>query len=130
MHRVADILVIEDEPDNIDLLRMLLESGGHSVTAATTGEEGLSLAERETFGLLLVDLGLPGEFDGVEAVRRLRALPAYADVPIIVVTAFTQPTLHEEARLAGCDRIVLKPLEDLRSFLALVSSCDRSPRLP
>jgi DNA-binding response OmpR family regulator len=78
------ILVIEDEPRMVGLLRQALVEEGHSVTTATEGREGLSLAESCPFDLIILDVMLPG-IDGFTVARRLRA--RLNQTPILMLTA-------------------------------------------
>lgn len=114
------ILIVEDEPDNIDLLRLVLEDAGHEITGAFTAEDGLLRASAERFDVVLMDLSLPGAMDGPEAVRRLRASNGYARCPVLAVTAFSNPEMHERAREAGCDAVLLKPITDIAAFVRVV----------
>ena len=113
---MAKILLVEDEPDNRDLVRIFLESDGHEVATAATGEEGLELARGGQFDLVLMDLSLPGEFDGIEATRRLRADPRFDRVPVVALTAHAMRGDRERALAAGCDEHIAKPIVDLREF--------------
>ena len=72
---MARILVVEDEQDNRDLVRMALELNDHDIVEAPTGEEGLALALTSRPDVILMDINLPGLIDGLEATRRLRADP-------------------------------------------------------
>lgn len=113
---MAKILLVEDEPDNRDLVRLTLEGAGHEVTTAATGEEGLERARAARFDLVLMDLSLPGEFDGLEATRRLRAEPTLARLPVVALTAHAMRGDRERALAAGCDEHIAKPIIDLREF--------------
>ena len=119
----ARILVVEDNPKNMKLVRDVLEFSGYEVIEATTGEDGVRLAGSEHPHLILMDLQLPG-IDGTEALRRLRALPQTQDVPIVAVTAFAMQADRERAFENGFDGFVEKPisvrglLEQVRRFLA------------
>lgn len=118
---MAKILLVEDEPDNRDLVRMFLESDGHSVATAATGEDAVAEATAATFDLVLMDLSLPGEFDGVEATRRLRADARFDRVPVVALTAHAMRGDRERALAAGCDEHISKPIVDLREFAAAVA---------
>ena len=82
------VLVIEDNLDNLELIRCILERSGYAVIAAPTGELGVDLAVRELPDFILMDINLPG-IDGLEATRRIRATSAHGSVPIIAVTGMT-----------------------------------------
>jgi two-component system, cell cycle response regulator DivK len=108
------ILVVEDNERNRKLLRDVLEYAGYDVRAARTAEEGITLAVNEPPDLVLMDLKLPG-IDGVEALRRLRASPRTADIPVVAVTAQVTREDRERALRAGFDGYVAKPIS-VRAF--------------
>lgn len=118
---MAKILLVEDEPDNRDLISMFLESDGHEIRTAATGEDAVAAAEGSEFDLVLMDLSLPGEFDGVEATRRLRADARFDRVPVVALTAHAMRGDRERALAAGCDEHIAKPIVDLREFSAQVA---------
>ncbi len=101
----ARILVVEDDPDTSQLVRLYLSRDGHEVMAASDGVKGLTMAREEAPDLVVLDLMLPG-LDGIEICRELRG---YSNVPIIMVTA----RVEEDDRLAGlelgADDYITKP---------------------
>ncbi|MET0899909.1 MAG: response regulator [Mycobacterium sp.] len=103
------ILVVEDNPLNLKLVRDVLEFAGYRVTAARTGEEGLCVARAEPPDLVLMDLQLPG-IDGVETLQRLRRDRLTAEVPVVAVTAFVMAEDRQRASLAGFDGYLEKPI--------------------
>jgi len=116
------ILVVEDQEDNRRILRDLLMASGYELTEATTGEEGLALAERETPDLILMDIQLPG-MDGYEVTRRVKANPALKHIPIIAVTSYALSGDDQKSCAAGGDGYVTKPfsprqlLSKIREYL-------------
>ena len=116
------ILAIEDHEENRRILRILLASAGYDLLEAVTGEEGLSLAERERPDLILMDIQLPG-LDGYEVTRRIKANPELRHIPIIVVTSYALSGDDVKAFEAGCDAYVTKPfvprelVAKIRAFL-------------
>ncbi len=112
------ILVIEDQEDNRAILRDLLTSAGFEVLEAITGEDGVAAAARELPALILMDVQLPG-IDGLEATRRIKALPALRRIPLIVVTSYALSGDDAKARAAGADGYVTKPFSP-RALLAMV----------
>ena len=103
------VLCIEDEPEMIDLIRLILERKGFEVLGAVGGEEGLEVIRRERPDLILLDLMMP-EVDGWEVYRQMRADEQLKDIPVIVVTAKAQSIdkvlgLH----IAKVDDYVTKP---------------------
>ncbi len=112
------ILIVEDQEDNRKILRDLLTSAGFALLEATTGEEGVHLAEAERPDLILMDIQLPG-LDGYEATRRIKANPSLRNIPIIAVTSYALSGDDAKAREAGCDAYVTKPFSP-RALLAKV----------
>ncbi|MBI5968702.1 MAG: response regulator [Deltaproteobacteria bacterium] len=112
------ILVVEDQEDNRRILRDLLTSVGYEIIEATTGEEGVALAETGRPDLILMDIQLPG-IDGYEATRRIRAHPALRQVPIIAVTSYALSGDDVKAMEAGCDGYIPKPFSP-RALLAKI----------
>ena len=102
------ILVVEDQEDNRQIMRDLLVASGYELVEATTGEEGLILAEREKPDLILMDIQLPG-LDGYEVTRRIKANPALNHIPIIAVTSYALSGDDQKAYAAGCNGYVTKP---------------------
>ncbi|MFT3915090.1 MAG: ATP-binding protein [Anaeromyxobacteraceae bacterium] len=105
--RARRVLVVEDNPDNADALRLLLERMGHAVEVAGDGPGGVSCALAHRPEVLLVDIGLPG-FDGYEVARRVRA--ALGPAPYLVaLSGYGQARDREQARQAGFDLHLTKP---------------------
>jgi len=103
------ILVVEDNPLNLKLVRDVLEFAGYHVIAANSGEEGLCAAQDAPPDLVLMDLQLPG-IDGTETLRRLRQGTLGRDVPVVAVTAFAMADDRERAAQAGFDGYIEKPI--------------------
>ncbi|MBW2443489.1 MAG: response regulator [Deltaproteobacteria bacterium] len=102
------ILVIEDQEDNRRIMRDLLTSANYRIIEAVTGEEGVRSAETNRPDLILMDIQLP-DFDGYEATRRIKAIPALSSTPIIAVTSYALSGDDIKAFEAGCDAYVSKP---------------------
>jgi two-component system cell cycle response regulator DivK len=117
---MAKILVVEDNPDNMLLTVMLLESVGHDVLSAVDAEAGLTLARAEQPDLILMDIQLPG-MDGLEATALLKADPLTRAVPVIALTALAMKGDEERIRAAGCDGYIAKPI-GIQDFLASVAA--------
>jgi CheY-like chemotaxis protein len=103
------ILIVEDNPDARDALRVLLELDGHAVEAASEGQTALEIARAKNPDVALVDIGLPG-IDGFEIARRLRALDARRPV-LIALTGYGQPEDRRRATEAGFDELLVKPVD-------------------
>jgi len=103
------ILVVEDNPLNLKLVRDVLEFAGYHVIEARSGEEGLRAAQEDPPDLVLMDLQLPG-IDGTETLRRLRQGSLGRGVPVVAVTASAMAEDRTRAALAGFDGFVEKPI--------------------
>jgi CheY-like chemotaxis protein len=103
------ILVVEDNPLNLKLVRDVLEHAGYEVVDAATGEDGVALAGRLQPDLVLMDLQLPG-IDGTEALRLLRNGVLDPGVPVAAVTALAMPADRAAAADAGFDGWIEKPI--------------------
>jgi two-component system, cell cycle response regulator DivK len=118
------ILVVEDNPKNLKLLRDVLQFSGYEVIEATSGEDGVRLAASEQPDLILMDLQLPG-IDGAEALRRIRAGERTREVPVVAVTAFAMDHDREHAFASGFTGYVEKPIsirrlpQQVKDFLRL-----------
>jgi len=112
------ILVIEDQEDNRRILCDLLTTRGYEIIEATTGLDGVSIAEKERPDLILMDIQLPG-IDGYEATRRIKANPILHQIPIIAVTSYALSGDDAQALEAGCDAYVAKPFSP-RALLAKI----------
>jgi two-component system, cell cycle response regulator DivK len=112
------ILIVEDQDDNRRILRDLLSSAGFDLIEATTGAEGVRLAESHRPDLILMDIQMP-VLDGYEATRRLKAQPELRHIPIIVVTSYALSGDDIKARAAGADDYVTKPFSP-RQLLAKI----------
>ena len=119
---MAKILLVEDEPDNRDLIGMALEMDGHEMFYAATGEEGLEQARALRPTLILMDWSLPGGMDGLETTRRLRMDSSFSEVMIVALTAHAMRGDRERALQSGCDEYISKPIIDLQDFSATISS--------
>jgi two-component system alkaline phosphatase synthesis response regulator PhoP len=121
------ILVVDDEPQIVEVVRDYLKQAGYRVLAARDGQTALTLARHERPDLIVLDLMLPGGMDGLEVCRRLRRDPALADVPIIMLTA----RIAEVDRLIGlelgADDYVTKPFSP-REVVARVRAVLRRAR--
>jgi len=112
------ILVVEDQEDNRQILRDLLNSVGYQILEAEDGARGVAAAEAEQPDLILMDIQLP-LVDGYEATRRIRANPELKSIPIIAVTSYALSGDEAKARDAGCDAYVTKPYSP-RALLAKI----------
>ena len=112
------ILIVEDQEDNRRILRDLLTSAGFELLEATTGEEGVRLAQARRPDLILMDIQMP-VLDGYEATRRIKTDPELRHIPIIVVTSYALSGDDVKAQAAGADAYVAKPFSP-RNLLAKI----------
>jgi K+-sensing histidine kinase KdpD/AmiR/NasT family two-component response regulator len=108
---VANILIVDDRPENLLSLRAILEQPDYRLVCASSGEEALSLALRENFAVALIDISMPG-MDGLEVAIHMKELERCRDVPIIFITAFGDDPeeIHRAYSAGGADYLV-KPLD-------------------
>jgi CheY-like chemotaxis protein len=117
---MTKILYVEDNEDNVYMLRHRLERKGIEVLIAGDGAQGIAAAERERPDLILMDLSLP-VIDGWEAARRLKSSPDTRAIPIIALSAHAMTGDRERALAAGCDDYDTKPV-DLRGLMAKIEA--------
>jgi two-component system, cell cycle response regulator DivK len=112
------ILVVDDNRANLKLMRVLLVSEGYQVQTAGDAREALLVIGAGRPALILMDLQLPG-MDGLELTRQLKQDHRTAGITIVAMTAYAMIGDEEQARAAGCDGYVTKPI-DTRRLLALL----------
>lgn len=112
------ILIVDDNIDNLDLTRILLESEGFEVRVAESAEAALQKLRTYHPRLILMDIQLPG-MDGLELTRRLREQPDWQDAIIVALSAYAMKGDAEHAQTAGCDGYITKPI-DTRTFVGVV----------
>jgi two-component system cell cycle response regulator DivK len=103
------ILIVEDNPRNLKLLRDTLQVKGYQTIDAGTGEEGVQLARERHPALVLMDVQLPG-ISGIEALGQLRADPSTRSIPVIAVTASVMAQERQKVMAAGFDGFQGKPI--------------------
>jgi CheY-like chemotaxis protein len=122
----ASILVIEDNVDNLELVRFLLEQSEYEVHGAADGRQGMQRAQELHPDMILLDMSLP-EIDGWTLARQLKADPATANILIVALTAHALPGDRKKALDAGCDGYISKPL-DVPNFVSVVATYLRKRR--
>ena len=120
------VLIVEDNVDNFELVRFLLERAGYEVLSAVNGVEGVDAAKREQPDLVLMDLSMP-EMDGWTATAQMKAEEATRHIPVLALTAHTLPSERKRAIDAGCDGYISKPI-NVASFEKLVATLLRQAR--
>ena len=109
MNEPARILVVDDTPSNVKLLADILQAKGYAVVTATNGAEALARTEREVPDLVLLDVMMPG-MSGYDVCRKIRANPATAMLPVIMVTALDPAQERVKGIDAGADDFLTKPI--------------------
>ncbi len=113
------ILIVDDNPTNLKLLRVLLQGEGYDVRTATDAEEALEALKAFHPRLILMDIQLPG-MDGLELTRRLKSDARTRGIIIAALTAFAMKGDEQKALDAGCDGYIAKPV-DTRTLPRLVA---------
>ena len=111
----ARVLVVDDVPPNVKLLEAKLTSEYFDVLTAYSGPEALEVIAREHPDIVLLDVMMPG-MDGFEVCKRIKADPATAHIPVVMVTALDQPSDRVTGLEAGADDFLTKPVQDLALF--------------
>jgi two-component system cell cycle response regulator DivK len=126
---MTKILIVEDNPMNLDMLTRRLVRAGYQVVSAEDGLRALEVAKREQPALILMDLSLP-YIDGWEATRRIRADAETTRIPVIALTAHALTSDREHAMAAGCTDFDTKPVEmprllsKIKALLSVAASQD------
>jgi CheY-like chemotaxis protein len=113
------ILIVDDNPANLKLARVVLTRAGFEVGTAADAEEALAILEGFEPLLILMDLQLPG-MDGFDLTRRLKADPARSHIVIVALTAYAMRGDEAKALAAGCDGYLAKPI-DTRTLASVVA---------
>jgi CheY-like chemotaxis protein len=113
------ILIVDDNPTNLKLARVVLAGEGYDVRVAVDAEEALAMLDGFHPRLILMDLQLPG-MDGLTLTRLLKGDPATSGVAILALTAYAMKGDEEKARQAGCDGYITKPI-DTRTLPAVIA---------
>lgn len=104
------VLYIEDNPDNMTLVKRVLEVEGYQVIEARNGREGLARALEHRPDLVITDINLP-DIDGYEVTARLKNEPRTAHIPVVAMTANVMKKDRENVARAGCDAYIAKPID-------------------
>ena len=119
----VNVLVVDDSEDTAEMVQHLLEIGGASVTAVTSGFEALRIAREKQFDVVLSDISMPG-MDGFEFLGKLRALPGYHDLPAVALTGFGRPEDVQRAHQQGFYAHLTKPF-DIQALARLLHKMPR-----
>ncbi len=115
------ILAVDDSGSLRQMLTFSLRNGGYQVVDAVDGVDGLAKAQAAQYDLVLTDQNMPN-MDGLTLIRSLRALPAYRQVPILMLTTESSPDMKNKGREAGANGWLVKPFDPQR-LLEVVGKC-------
>lgn len=121
------IMYVEDNAVNLELVRRIARLGGHEIVSFSNGKDALDALQTDTAHLILMDIQLEGEMDGIEVVKRLRARGDQR--PVIAITAYAMRGDEERILGAGCNDYLPKPLP-ISQFITLVAKYDPSNMQP
>jgi two-component system, cell cycle response regulator DivK len=124
---MTKILYVEDNDDNVYMLRGRLTRAGFEVAVAVDGEQGVAMAASEAPDLIVMDLSLPG-LDGWEATRRLKGAPETRAIPVIALSAHAMAGDRAKAIAAGCDDYDTKPVDFPRLLGKIRALLARGPQ--
>lgn len=114
----ARILIVEDNMDNYELVRIVLERAGYDVFLAVNGRDGVDAARAQKPDLILMDLNMP-EMDGWRAAKKIKENEETRSIPLYALTTHTLPHERRRALESGCDGYVAKPIH-MKGFLDIV----------
>lgn len=119
------VLIVDDNPVNLKLTKVLLSKEGYQVQTAGDAEEALKLLATFKPRLVLMDIQLPG-MDGLELTRLLKSKPETKDIIVLALTAYAMKGDEEKARAAGCDGYITKPI-DTQGLPAVIAGHLKGP---
>jgi len=108
---MANILIVDDSPTEIHVLRTILEKNGYSVSSASSGEEGIARAKNEHPDIILMDVVMPG-MNGFQASRQLTQDPETSNIPVIIVSTKDQETDRVWGLRQGAKDYITKPAKE------------------
>jgi len=126
---MVSVLVIDDEPDSRDAVARFLRRAGHRVRCAGEGNEAIRAMSDETPDVILLDAKMPG-MDGVEFLEVIRCYLRWSEIPVLLVTAFSEGRHIRRAIELGVRKTFLKSQFDLAELLAHVEACAPVPPPP
>lgn len=126
--RKYKLLVVDDEPDIRQLLKIFFERSGYDVALAVDGQAAVEQARRLSPDLIMMDIQMPRK-SGLEAVRELRGDPRFVDTPIIAITAYARVHTPAEIIRAGFDQAIFKPV-DFTLLQAMIDNALRNRSRP
>jgi CheY-like chemotaxis protein len=119
-HETTSHPIVEDDPDNIDLVAFVLQRAGYDTIKASNGVEAIVIARQEMPDLILMDMAMP-EMDGWTATEKLKHDPLTQDILVVALTVRSLPSDRIRAMQAGCDGYLTKPM-NITNFVRQVAS--------
>lgn len=123
---MTKILLIEDLPDNVELVRKALSRTGYEISHAADAETGLAKALAERPDLILLDLGLP-DYDGQTLAGWLRDEITLVDTPIVILSAWPEEAARQVVKSYRCNGYISKPIVKINEFISQVNSYLKKP---
>ena len=109
---MTKVLVVEDNPNNMKLITLVLKKHGYETIGAATGKDGVEKSTTEKPDMILIDIMLP-DIDGLETTRRIRKIESMQKVPIIAITSYAMAGDRDKIMEAGCNGYFEKPINPL-----------------
>ena len=116
MSEQRTILIVDDDPDIIESTRIILESAGYQVVAATDGQDGYSKLVKEEFDVIVTDVQMPN-MDGFSFTRKVKSNLKYQHIPVILLTSLESPEEKKQGIEVGADAYIIKSAFDQNSLL-------------
>jgi len=123
---MTKILLIEDIPDNVELVRRALSQTNYEILHAADAETGLAMALAQLPDLILLDLGLP-DYDGQTLAGWLRDEAVLNDTPIVVLSAWPEEAARQVVKSYRCNGYIIKPIIKINEFIDQVNSFIKAP---
>ena len=118
LNRALEILVVEDNPQNLELVEFLLEDAGFTVRSAGNADETREQLDKALPSMILMDIQLP-EISGLEITKQIKSDDELKNIPVIAVTAFAMKGDEEKIREGGCEGYIAKPIS-VANFLKTI----------
>ena len=122
---MKSILLVDDSRSIRQLMSKTLQSSGYEIVEAENGQVGMEAAKSRNLDLVLTDLNMP-VMDGLRFTKQVRSLPQHAKTPIILVTTESQLSKKQEAKVAGANGWIVKPIEPARLLEVVTQILNRS----
>ncbi|SRR5690606_6824729 len=119
------ILVVEDQDSIRTMIEALVRARGHEVVAVNSGAKALEVALTQDIDLVLLDLMMPGQYDGVQVCERLRRSPKTQNLPVVMVSALADESSRDLALAAGASAYYTKPFSPMALLKELARWADR-----